>query len=137
NGRLLDRAALDALLAQAEATAKQPGGAQPPLPDDVKVVAPAADVPRDIAAFSGTWAGLWAHTLDHVLVVEKIEGRHVTFVYSWGVAPARDITTPEFVRVTGTVDDAVGLLGTVSDGAAVAYTLAQEQQMLARAHVVR
>src|SRR5712692_7789084 len=37
NGRLLDRVALDALLAQAEATANQTGGAQAPLPNDVNV----------------------------------------------------------------------------------------------------
>ena len=136
NGRLLDRAALDALLTQAEAIANQPGGAQPPLPDDAKVVAPAADVPRDIAAFSGTWAGLWAHTLDHVLVVEKIEGRHVTFVYSWGVALAWNITAPGFVRVTGTVDDGGVLRGTLRNGAAVAYTLSQDQQTLVGEYVL-
>src|SRR5262252_7880029 len=136
NGRLLDKAALDALLAQAEATAKQPGGVQPPLPEDVQVVAPAADVPRDIAAFSGTWAGRWANTLDHVLVVEKIEGRNVTFIYSWGVAPAWNITTPGFVRVTGTVDEGGILRGTLSNGAAVAYRLSQDQQTLAGEYVL-
>src|SRR5215470_9811255 len=78
------------------------------------LVAPAADVPRDIAAFSGTWAGRWANTLDHVLVVEKIEGRNVTFIYSWGVAPAWNITTPGFVRVIGTVDEGGILRGTLS-----------------------
>jgi cytosine/adenosine deaminase-related metal-dependent hydrolase len=100
NGRLLDGAALDALLAQAEATANQP-----PLPDDVNVIDPAADVPRGVAAFSGKWAGQWGQTLDHVLVVEKIDGRNVTFIYSWGVAPASNITRPGVERVTGTVDD--------------------------------
>jgi Amidohydrolase family len=137
NGRLLDRAALDALLAQAEATAKQPGGVQPPLPDDVNIVAPEADVPRGVAAFSGTWAGQWGHTLDHVLVVEKIAGRNVTFIYSWGVAPAWNITRPGFARVTGTVDEGGILRGTLSNGAAVAYRLSQDQQILAGEYVLR
>jgi hypothetical protein len=137
NGRLLDRAALDALLAQAEATAKQPGGAQPPLPEDVKVVAPAAVVPRDLAAFSGTWAGRWGDTIDHILVVEKIEGRTVTFIYSWSMAPARDSRRQGFVRVTGTVDEGGILRGTLSNGAVVAYRLSQDQQTLAGEYVLR
>jgi hypothetical protein len=72
-----------------------------------------------------------------VLVVEKIEGRNVTFVYSWGVAPAQKITTPGFVRVTGTVDEDGILRGTLSDGAAVAYRLSQDQQTLAGEYVLR
>jgi hypothetical protein len=58
-----------------------------------------------MAALSGRWAGQWGHTLDHVLVVEKIDGRTVTFIYSWGVAPAWNITTPGFQRVHGTVGE--------------------------------
>jgi imidazolonepropionase-like amidohydrolase len=137
NGRLLDRVALDALLAQAEATANQTSVAQPPLPDDVNMVDPAADVPRGMAAFSGKWTGRWANTLDHVLVVEKIDGRNVTFIYSWGVAPAWNITMPGFVRVTGTVDDGGVLRGTLSNGAEVAYKLSQDQQTLADEYVLR
>jgi len=132
NGRLLDRAALDALLAQAEATANQP-----PLPDDVNVIDPAADVPRGVAAFSGKWAGQWGQTLDHVLVVEKIDGRNVTFIYSWGVAPASNITRPGVERVTGTVDDGDILRGTLSNGAEVAYKLSQDQQTLAGEYILR
>ena len=135
NGRLLDRTALDALLAQAEAAATQ--SYVPPIPQDVNVVAPEADVPRGVAAFSGKWAGLWANTLDHVLVVEKIDGRNVTFIYSWGVAPAWNITTPGFERVTGTVDDGGVLRGTLRNGAEVAYTLSQDQQTLAGEYVLR
>src|SRR5262245_9264988 len=44
-------------------------------PQDVTVVAPAADVPRGVAAFSGWWAATLKNTLDHVLMVEKIVGR--------------------------------------------------------------
>jgi Amidohydrolase family len=135
NGRLLDRAALDALLAQAKAAAAP--SYLPPTPQDVTMVAPAVDVPSGVAAFSGTWAGQWGHTLDHVLVVEKIEGRNVTFIYSWGVAPAWNLTRPGFVRVTGSVDEGGILRGTLSNGAAVAYRLSQDQQALAGEYVLR
>src|SRR5262249_50083100 len=74
--------------------------------------------------------GTSENTLDHVLVVEKIAGRNVTFIYSWGVAPARNITRPGFVRVTGTVDDAGILRGTLRNGAEVAYRLSPDQQVL-------
>jgi len=135
NGRLLDRAALDTLLAQAEAAATQ--SHVPPIPQDVNVVTPVADVPRSVAAFSGQWAGPWENTLDHVLVVEKIAGRNVTFIYSWGIAPAWNITRPGFERVTGIVDDADVLRGTLSNGAEVAYRLSQDQQALAGEYVLR
>jgi imidazolonepropionase-like amidohydrolase len=87
NGRLLDRAVLDALLAQAEATAKQPGGAQPPLPEDVKVVAPAADLPPELAAYSGTWEGAWGNVLKSRLVVEQIDAETARVIYAWADHP--------------------------------------------------
>ena len=130
NGRLLDRQALDALLAQAEAAA------QSPLPGDVTIVPPAPDVPPAIAAFSGRWAGQWGHTLDHVLVVEKIDGRSVIFIYSWGVAPAWNITTSGFQHVHGTVGEDGVLRGTLGNGAEVAYTLSQDQQTLSGEYVL-
>jgi cytosine/adenosine deaminase-related metal-dependent hydrolase len=135
NGRLLDRAALDALLAQAKAAATQ--SYVPPIPQDVVVVAPAADVPQGVAAFSGRWAGTWENTLDHMLVVERIAGRNVTFIYSWGVAPARNITRPGFERVTGAVDEAGVLRATLHNGAEVSYRLSPDQQVLAGEYVQR
>jgi imidazolonepropionase-like amidohydrolase len=133
NGRLLDRPTLDALLAQAEAAAQV---APEPLPDDVTIVVPTPDVPPAMAAFSGRWAGQWGQTLDHVLVVEKIDGQTVTFIYSWGVAPAWNITTPGFRRVHGTIGEDGVLRGTLGNGAEVAYTLSQDQQTLSGTYVL-
>jgi imidazolonepropionase-like amidohydrolase len=87
NGRLLDRAALDALLVQAQATANQPGGAQPPLPDDLKVVDPGADLPPELAAYSGTWEGAWGNVLKSRLVVEQIDAEAARVVYAWADHP--------------------------------------------------
>jgi len=133
NGHLLDRQALDVLLAQAEAAAQV---ALVPLPDDVTIVVPAIDVPPAMAAFSGRGVGQWGHTLDHVLVVEKIDGQTVTFIYSWGVAQAWNIRTVGFERVHGTVGEDGVLRGTLSNGAEVAYTLSQDQQTLSGEYVL-
>ena len=55
-----------------------------PLPKDVKVVPPSATIPRQAAAFSGKWMGTWDIKLDHVLVVERIEGNRAQILYAWG-----------------------------------------------------
>jgi hypothetical protein len=119
------------------ASACASGLAQTPLPNDVTVVAPPANTPKGVAAFSGRWAGLWGNTLDHLLVVEKIEGRNATFVYSWGTAPVWNITTPGFQRVTGTVGDDGVLRGTLGNGAEVAYKLSRDQKTLSGEYVLR
>ncbi len=128
NGHLLDRTALDGLLAQVETLVKQ--SHLPPLPEDLKAIAPPTDVDPDIAAFSSKWAGRWAGNLDHILVVEKIEGRTVTFVYSWGIAVASGITRPGFRRVTGSVDESGVLRGALRNGVQVTYRLSPDRQSL-------
>ena len=45
-----------------------------PMPSDLKVNSPAADVPANIARFIGAWArGAWDGVLPHVLVVESVD----------------------------------------------------------------
>jgi len=49
-----------------------------PLPPDLALEPPAADVPPNIAQFAGAWAhGAWDSVLPHILVVEMVdrEGR--------------------------------------------------------------
>lgn len=56
-----------------------------PLPDNVKIVAPAEDVPKDIAAFSGVWEGKW--TWDGAvaaLIVEEINSKEARVIISKG-----------------------------------------------------
>ena len=131
DGRLLDRTALDRLLARAEASAARPP--VPPLPENIIVVPPGADVPDEVAAFSGTWVGQWAQSVDHVLVVTKIEGRKVTFIYSVGLAAAQGIS-PKYWTLHGTVDESGVLQGTL-DGASIAYRLSHDRQMLTAEHI--
>jgi imidazolonepropionase-like amidohydrolase len=127
-GRLLDRAALDEMLARAEVAAARPP--VPPLPDDLAVFPPAADVARDIAAFSGKWSGQWEGALDHVLVVTRIEGRNATLIYSWGMAAAQGIR-PGFTTIQGTFDESGDLRATLQSGSKIAYRLSQDRQSLA------
>jgi len=68
--------------------------------------------------------------------VEKIDGRTVTLIYSWGVALAWNIRTPGFQRVHGTIGEDGVLRGTLGNGAEVAYTLSQDQQTLLGEYVL-
>ena len=70
-----------------------------PLPGDLAVVPPGPDVPSKHAAFSGVWSGQWQQTLNHVLVVERVEKSSAVVVYAWGKAPRWDIYNPGWDRL--------------------------------------
>lgn len=55
-----------------------------PLPDDINIVPPSNHIPRDLAAFSGAWGGVWVGSLNHILVVERIRPDGVYLVYALG-----------------------------------------------------
>ena len=53
-----------------------------PLPDDIKIAAPAEDIPKDIAAFSGVWEGKdIGKGIGSVLVVEEINSKEAKVIY--------------------------------------------------------
>lgn len=59
------------LVAHVAASARAPSI---PLPADLALDSPAADVPAGIARFAGAWAhGAWDGVLPHVLVVESVD----------------------------------------------------------------
>jgi len=102
-----------------------------PLPKNTKVVAPAADVPDAIAAYSGVWAGTWSGGRAHTLVVERIEGRSVSFIYSFDPAESTNSTARGWRRVEGTIGDDGVLRATMQDGTAkVSYKLAADRSKL-------
>ncbi len=82
-----------------------------PLPDDIKIAAPAKDVPKDIAAFSGVWEGKWTVSVaEAALVVEEINSKEAKVIYCRGetsgvyVTPAycdryKAIVTPENLQI--------------------------------------
>jgi hypothetical protein len=56
-----------------------------PLPDYIKIVAPAGAVPKDIAAFSGVWEGIWDWNRSKgVLIVEEINSKEAKVIISRG-----------------------------------------------------
>jgi hypothetical protein len=92
-----------------------------PLPSDLRIDAPAVDVPASVARFAGAWAhGAWDGVLPHVLVVETVDGSgRAQVVYGLGDSAEADVTRG-YWRATGRI---VGDLLTfdLSEGASVAY----------------
>jgi hypothetical protein len=82
-----------------------------PLPPDVRLVAPAADVPADIARFAGVWVGPWkeaggADSLCATLVVEEVlPSGHARVVYSHGTWEPLQIRFPSYLQAAGRIAD--------------------------------
>lgn len=55
-----------------------------PLPWGIKIASPPPDLPREIAAFSGIWYGIWDNGQRTTLVVQSIKPPEASVVYSWG-----------------------------------------------------
>jgi len=79
-----------------------------PLPADVAVTAPAADVPPAVARFSGVWAhGAWDGELPHVLVVERVDADGgATVVYAVGESIDWNVK-PSATRVAARIENGV------------------------------
>ena len=68
-----------------------------PLPDDIRIVPPGSEVPREQAAFSGKWFGIWGGvdvkhgSREHILIVERLTTESPAVVaYLRLGTPARD-----------------------------------------------
>jgi hypothetical protein len=55
-----------------------------PLPKNAAVLTPFANVPANLAAFSGRWAVMWSEGFDGGLVVELVTPTYAEVIYSWG-----------------------------------------------------
>jgi hypothetical protein len=75
-----------------------------PLPSDLKVDPPAADVPANVSRFAGAWAhGAWDGVLPHVLVVETVDGTgRAQVVYALGDSAEARVNRG-YRRVTGRI----------------------------------
>jgi hypothetical protein len=81
-----------------------------PLPVDLKIVPPAADVPTALADFVGAWGGTWTARGQEgectVLVVEEVyPNGYARGVYSVGIANPPGNSTPDYFRVAGRITD--------------------------------
>ena len=72
-----------------------------PLPDDIKIVAPKSDVPKEIAAFSGKWGNLEARP-NSILIVEQISSQNAEIIYAWKPFPELNLEKG-FIRGTAKV----------------------------------
>ena len=79
-----------------------------PLPADVKLTSPGANVPADRARFAGAWTGVWDGDVCSTLVVEDVFANGVArVVYSRGTSEALNIRQPGSWRATGRIADGV------------------------------
>src|SRR5262249_5785656 len=75
-----------------------------PLPNDIRLVRPAADVPSAIARFAGAWSGAWRDTNGrdtqcNALVVEEVHANgFARVVYGVSASTAPGGTMPYVVR---------------------------------------
>jgi dienelactone hydrolase len=95
-----------------------------PLPSDLRVDPPAADVPASVSRFAGAWAqGAWDGVLPHVLVVESVAGSgRAQVVYALGDSAEANVKRG-YRRVTGRIVGDLLMLD-LSEGASVAYHIA-------------
>jgi len=97
--------------------------ADAPLPEDVKIVRPAEDVPDSLRRFSGVWKGKWAGEMDHVLVVEAVlASGKASIVYAWGDSSRWKITRG-WTRTTATISGDKIDVDRFRNGAEVTYKL--------------
>ena len=83
-----------------------------PLPKEINIVPPAADVAPELAAFSGIWLGTYEWTYnaqrikrDVVIVVEKITGTKIDLVFAFGeMRPYYRNTNVAWKRFSGAYD---------------------------------
>ncbi|MCL6508998.1 MAG: hypothetical protein K6T59_18475 [Bryobacteraceae bacterium] len=104
------------------------------LPPDVRVVPPSADIHKEVASFSGWWAGIWDRVLPTVLVVEEITPERLTepagalVVYAWGDAPQWRIR-PAWIRVRGRFLRGELRLARFPNGAQVIYRMRPDETL--------
>lgn len=55
-----------------------------PLPPKIEIIPPPPDLPKEVAAFSGRWEGIWEGDVKSVLIVEKINLEEARCIYGWG-----------------------------------------------------
>jgi hypothetical protein len=70
----------------------QSGVKEPPLPNDINIIPPSPDLPKEISAFSGKWMGIWSYGTNSILVVEEIQDTWAQVVYSIGDLPTYNVS---------------------------------------------
>ncbi|MHC4984381.1 MAG: hypothetical protein ACYTF6_14590 [Planctomycetota bacterium] len=95
-----------------------------PIPSDTELIAPAGNVPDEIARFAGVWNGAWRDrdACTNLVVEELHPNGFVRIVYSYGAYEPRDVPRVGFFRTTGRIVDG-GLRLTAPNGVDLTYRL--------------
>lgn len=72
-------------------TVLQSQAAEPPLPNDINIIPPSSDLPKEIGAFSGKWVGEWNNGISSILIIEEINEKEAKVIYSVGDHPRWNI----------------------------------------------
>ncbi|HUQ26550.1 MAG TPA: hypothetical protein VM140_12845 [Burkholderiales bacterium] len=115
-------------VATARGTGKAPDTHSAPVPDKLTITPPAPGTPPAALAFFGAWQGKWGGDLDHILIVERIEGSTIHYVYSYGTS--RRISQAGFRRGRGAVDESGILRITTNNGTNISYEPAKDGKSL-------
>ena len=104
-----------------------------PLPIDIQIVPPDDRIAPERVSFLGVWAGVWVGSLNHVLVVEKIETDEARVIYALG--PGNDRGYAYFVRDTAQfVNRELKVVRPASEGGwTVTYRLNADHTLAAKA----
>jgi Beta-lactamase len=98
-----------ALALSTSATAARECARETPLPAEVHLIAPGAEVPEDIAWFAGIWSGEAEDERGSIcttLVVEEaLTSGYAQVIFSMGTSAALHVRLPWFLRATGRVVD--------------------------------
>lgn len=71
------------------------------LPNDINIVSPTPDLPKELVAFSGKWAGTWfGGGADAILIVEKIDEKEAQVIYAWKFSSGRSGSLRITAKVT-------------------------------------
>jgi hypothetical protein len=81
-----------ALLGLAGCATLEYGVKGPSIPNDINIIPPSPTLPKEIAVFSGKWAGTWDNDLSAIMVVEEIHDTWGQIVYAYGDLPRSDIS---------------------------------------------
>lgn len=96
-----------------------------PLPDDLTIIPPNADVAPELAAFSGLWAGAWGGSLAGKLAVTEVNADgSVTAIYAWGNNPGR--FEGGWAELTGQISGNRLTLTAFNSGAQASYQMSDE-----------
>jgi putative ABC transport system substrate-binding protein len=100
-----------------------------PTPSDVNITPPAAHLPPEVAAFSGTWEGAWDGLVPSRLVVESINAASACVVFAWA-DPPDTLFRGEWVRGKGKMLPGGRLEMVAGPGLIFTFTMAKDHMSI-------